>query len=152
MLREKDAHITALQNEIKTLTNKLSTAYRNQHPTNTPIQKRSHKMTPFGNVVFDSNNNSSGRPLLLHERSRMGRNASLATAQELKSLSSDRDEALYASNHAVVSRILEMFKDPQSHLQYLNSTEFARDILKVSAKVRHIFESEPRVTFLQSPR
>jgi diadenosine tetraphosphatase ApaH/serine/threonine PP2A family protein phosphatase len=51
----------------------------------------------------------------------------------------------------MVSRILDMFKDPQSHIQYLNSTEFARDILKLTAKVRHIFENEPRVTFLQSP-
>jgi len=156
-LREKDAQIIALQNEIKHLTSKLSTAtaavtsskHQQQH-THT-IQKRNHKMTPFGNVVFDNHTNASGKPLLLHERSRMGRNASLATAQALHSLTSHQDEALFTSHHVLVSRILEMFKDPQSHLQYLNSTDFAKDILKISNKVQSILEKEPRVTFLQSP-
>ena len=153
MIREKDAHIAALQKEIALLTNKLSSsAHRGHyHASNNDIQKRSHKMTPYGTVVFDSNNNASGRLLLSHERSRMGRNASISTVNELKSLSSDTEEALHASNHALVSHILEMFKDPQSHVQYLKSNEFARDILRVTAKVRPIFEHEPRVTFLQSP-
>ena len=46
---------------------------------------------------------------------------------------------------------MEMFRDPNSHLDYLRSSQFARDILTLSNKVKPVLESEPRCIFLQSP-
>jgi len=78
----------------------------------------------------------------------MGRNASVATAAVLNALP---DDNLMSSSEVLANRIVEMFKDPGSHVQYLNSDQFARDILKLNSKVRPILEDEPRVAFLQSP-
>jgi len=44
-----------------------------------------------------------------------------------------------------------MFKDPSAHMDYLNSQQFAKDLIKLNHKVKAILEREPRVAFLQSP-
>ena len=48
-------------------------------------------------------------------------------------------------------RIVEMFKDPNKHLSYLKSEQFAMDILTMASRVRPVLEDEPRCIFLQSP-
>eukprot|EP00559_Dactyliosolen_fragilissimus_P003431 CAMPEP_0184858862 /NCGR_PEP_ID=MMETSP0580-20130426/3896_1 /TAXON_ID=1118495 /ORGANISM="Dactyliosolen fragilissimus" /LENGTH=631 /DNA_ID=CAMNT_0027355195 /DNA_START=26 /DNA_END=1921 /DNA_ORIENTATION=+ len=165
LLRERDAQITALQNEVALLTNRLATLNReytvarnvktnnlmnNSEAHSTP--KRKHKLTPYGNLVRESlSKTSSGRANLTHERAKMGRNASISTARELSALSTEHEDAAQASNQRLANRILEMFKDPASHVGYLKSKDFATDILKLNNKVRQIFEVEPRVCFLQSP-
>ena len=80
----------------------------------------------------------------------MGRNASIATAKELNSLCY-KEEDRQDSNRELVNRILEMFKDPASHIAYLKSLEFAKDLLRLTKKMKGLFESEPRVAFVQSP-
>mmetsp|Transcript_1615 Transcript_1615/g.2139 ORF Transcript_1615/g.2139 Transcript_1615/m.2139 type:complete len:641 (-) Transcript_1615:58-1980(-) len=168
IIRERDAQIASLQMKINSLTNKLVTlnrqfkASKRQHHElqgghsaqgqgqgqyeSTP--KRKHRLSPYGNVVHETNVKNR---TLTHERSRMGRNASIATAAELSSLDCPKEESRHSTNQAIVMRILEMFKDPSSHIQYLRSREFANDLLKLNSKIRSIFESEPRVAFLQSP-
>ena len=44
-----------------------------------------------------------------------------------------------------------MFKDPNKHLKYLKSEQFAMDILTLGSRVRPVLEDEPRCIFLQSP-
>jgi len=167
ILLERDAQISTYQKEITDLQNKLVTLNReykatkrrqtikHSHPlgdgaNSTP--KRKHKLTPYGNVVQEAQvTSSSGKSHVTHERAKMGRNASIATAKALSNLTSEKEESIQASNQSLADKILEMFKDPSSHIEYLKSNEFARDILKLNSKVRHIFESEPRVAFLQSP-
>jgi hypothetical protein len=83
---------------------------------------------------------------LLAERARMGRNASIATQAVLNSLP---DEA--SSKEALINRIQNMFRSPHEHVSYLNSEQFAKDIIKLNKKVKIIFEDEPRCVFLQSP-
>ena len=146
-----------LRKEIAALTNKLDKVQRQQqqqqqqqhsvnpHAKHTP--KRKHRLSPFGNVVQESDRYGA----LKHERSRMGRNCSIATAKELKNLSYHKEENSHNSNKELVHRILEMFKDPASHIPYLKSMDFAKDILRLTKKIKGLFESEPRVAFLQSP-
>jgi len=154
VIRERDTHIAQLQKEVAALTNKLSktstsqkqhSLSNNTHASKTP--KRRHRLSPFGNVVHESDNGKGG---LKHERSRMGRNASIATAKELNSLCY-KEEDRQDSNRELVNRILEMFKDPASHIAYLKSLEFAKDLLRLTKKMKGLFESEPRVAFVQSP-
>lgn len=158
-MRQKEQHIAQLQNEVAALTNKLakqqkqhhklmqqsstSTAQANGgHSSHTP--KRRHHLSPFGNVV-----NTSDHGAVKHERSRMGRNASIATANELANLYGKEDP--HNTHKELVDRILEMFQDPKSHIAYLNSHEFAKDILRLTKKVKGTFQAEPRVAFVQSP-
>jgi hypothetical protein len=51
----------------------------------------------------------------------------------------------------IIQRILDMFQHPTQHLDYLNSEQFAKDLLKLASKMRQLLEREPRVVFLQSP-
>jgi len=135
------------------------------HSNSTP--KRHHHLTPFGNVVHQqppppsSSSSSSSTSSsymssstfsnLVSERTHMGRNASIATAQELHSLENTNIQKQETANAALVQNILQMFNDPTSHLEYLSSIEFAKDLLRLNSKVRTIFENEPRTVFLQSP-
>jgi diadenosine tetraphosphatase ApaH/serine/threonine PP2A family protein phosphatase len=51
--------------------------------------------------------------------------------------------------------IAEKFKDvcqhSSEHVQYLNSSQFAKDLMTVCAEIETVLEQEPRVIFLQSP-
>ncbi len=160
LLKEREAQVISLQMQVTSLTNKLR-KYKKQkqqqmhhdnhngHAATTP--KRIHRLSPYGNVVQESATKDNRLTSLSHERSRMGRNASIATAQELHNLDCPKEERRHTTNQAIVNRILTMFRDPASHMDYLNSVEFANDLLKLNSKVRNIFEKEPRVAFLQSP-
>lgn len=157
IIREREAQIDALQKEKTALTNEILTLKRqykaskkqNQQTAVTP--KRKHILSPYGNVVQESNSKTPNSSSLTHERSRMGRNASIATAKELSSLTCPKEESRHNTNRNIVNRILAMFNDPASHIDYLNSIDFANDLRKLNSKIRKIFESEPRVAFLQSP-
>jgi len=74
----------------------------------------------------------------------MGRHASISTSNVLNSLPSETEDTL-------ALRIVDMFKNPNQHLAYLKSEQFAHDILMLSKKVKPVFEDEPRCIFLQSP-
>jgi Predicted phosphohydrolases len=160
ILREKDSHIVQLQKEVAALTNKLAKQHKlflqsqnhnasaasSGFTNHTP--KRRHHLSPFGNVVQSSTDSDYGT--LKHERSRMGRNASIATAHELNTLYY-KEETRHNSNKEIVHRILDMFQDPKSHISYLRSMDFAKDILRLTKKIKAILEAEPRVAFVQSP-
>lgn len=150
LLRERDAQIATLEKEVTALTNKLSSlSSQHQHGGGT-MKRRHHPLTPYGNLVTESESKCGAkRRQLKHLRERMGRNASIATAAVLNALPDDEESR--SSAHALAERIVDMFKDPASHMDYLNSEQFARDLLKINSKVKPIFESEPRVAFLQSP-
>lgn len=51
----------------------------------------------------------------------------------------------------VAEKFLKVFQNPVNHIAYLQSKEFARDLVMVCNAVGEIFESEPRCVFLQSP-
>ncbi len=174
IILEREAQITALQREVTALTNKLgkvqeqynkakqkrhassssaanapttpTSAHSHSAASHTP--KRKHRLSPYGNVLHQPDNGFGG---LKHERSRISRSASIATEKELKNLTCFKEETRIQTNQAIVNRILEMFKDPASHMSYLKSHTFANDLLKLCSKIKKIFESEPRVAFLQSP-
>jgi len=178
VLIERDAQISALEQEVTMLQNKLSTLTREYHSRPSvgpggPMRRRHHPLSPYGHHVHETTSKSSGRRKLLHhQRARMGRNASVATAAVLNALPDDGvgggtgaaptedgggggvgagPGGKPSSTANIIHRIAEMFKDPASHMTYLNSAKFAKDILKLNSKVRPLLESEPRVAFLQSP-
>ena len=176
ILIERDAQIAALEQEVTMLQNKLSTLTREYHSRPSvgpggPMRRRHHPLSPYGHHVHETTSKSCGRRKQLHhQRTRMGRNASVATAAVLNALPDDDGPGLHAgaggaapaaqdgrggskssSTANIIGRITEMFKDPASHISYLNSAKFAKDLLKLNSKVRPLLEAEPRVAFLQSP-
>ena len=57
----------------------------------------------------------------------MGRHASISTANVLNALPDEGEDAL-------ALRIVDMFKDPNKHLKYLKSEQFAMDILTLGSR------------------
>jgi len=138
-LVERDAQISVLQKQVTHLANQLaakSTKHRHHplDPTLTKIQD-----------VQRGSNSTNRTPLLTHHRERMGRSASFATRTILQTLPTRNNSS------PLTDRIINMFKDPTAHMEYLNSQQFAKDLIKLNHKVKAILEREPRVAFIQSP-
>lgn len=162
-IQKKDEEIARLQDKIHSLTNQLESAVQR---TRSATKRERRVMNPHAQIIHqvDANTNGSSsrnaaknnyntaaggsRPILRPTRERMGRNASICTQQVMASLPSTEND--YA-NHPLAIRILDMFQSPSSHLDYLNSEQFAKDLFKLCQKVRHVLEREPRVVYLQSP-
>mmetsp|Transcript_9923 Transcript_9923/g.15279 ORF Transcript_9923/g.15279 Transcript_9923/m.15279 type:complete len:588 (-) Transcript_9923:210-1973(-) len=149
-LQERDEQIASLRNQVAMLKKKIALHESSTTSSTKSGQKRrfrplvsSHATTVHENMSIDGN----GKRELTKTRERMGRNASIATREILNSLPSDDS----TSQHPLAVRIMEMFQNPTSHMEYLNSEQFPRDLLKLCQKVRHLLEKEPRVAFVQSP-
>jgi len=136
LLLEKDAKISSMQAEIAKLTNMLNNSSASSHVTSKT--KRHHPLTAHSTTITEA---SAG---MSQTRSRMGRHASISTANVLNALPDESEDQLAV-------RIVEMFKDPNKHLKYLKSEQFAMDILTMASRVRPVLEDEPRCIFLQSP-
>lgn len=68
-------------------------------------------------------------------RTRMNRQASIATSEVLDTLPSYQADLL-------AQKFIEIYKDPVAMVTYLSSPEFAQDILKLAGKAKAIFEAE----------
>lgn len=137
MVEERDAQISALQKQVTSLTNQLAAK---------STKRRHHPLDPSAVKIQDiPANASNSRSGLTQQRERMGRNASFTTRKALDKLPESD------SPHPLAERIINMFKDPTSHMDYLNGQQFAKDLIKLNHKVKAILESEPRVAFIQSP-
>jgi hypothetical protein len=140
MLEERDAQILALQRQLTHLSNQL--AAKNS-------KRRHHPLEPTAVKIQEAKigNPSDQRITLTSMRERIGRNASIATRNVLNKLPDSASD----SHHPLAERIINMFKDPTSHMDYLNGQRFAKDLIKLNHKVKAILEREPRVAFIQSP-
>lgn len=153
LLRERDAQITSLEKEVIALKNKIANLSTEPSAVAASMgsNRKQRQLTPYGTMVRVSTSKCSAkRRQLLAERARMGRNASLATAQVLNALP-DENDPLSSSKQLLIDRIVAMFTSPNEHVGYLKSHDFAKDLLKLNKKVRVLLEDEPRCVFLQSP-
>ncbi len=146
-VKAKDDEISRLQAKIHSLTNQLESAVQASRCTT-----KRRQMSPHAQIIHQVDMTHNGRrhehPVLMNTRERMGRKASITTQHVMASLPSlDNDYA----NHPLAIRILDMFQSPSSHIDYLNSELFAKDLFKLCQKVRHVLEREPRVVYVQSP-
>ena len=132
-LLEKDAKIAAMAVEISKLSNALNNSGdRGQ-------VRRHHPLSATSTTI-----SADSAGALSQNRARMGRHASISTSTVLNAVPDDVEDHL-------ALRIVEMFKDPNKHLKYIKSEQFAMDILTLAGRVRPILEDEPRCIFLQSP-
>jgi diadenosine tetraphosphatase ApaH/serine/threonine PP2A family protein phosphatase len=148
-LQEKDAQIAALQERVSSLSHQLQQSLQTAASASARKKnKRSkeHPLSPHAVNVREIRHASGTKRTIAHQRERIGRNASIATRRVLDNLPDDD-----GSRPPTIQRIMDMFQRPADHMDYLNSQAFAKDVLKLCKSVRHVFEREPRVLFIQSP-
>ena len=140
-MSNKDLEIEQLQEKVHSLSGQLEAIL--QASADKSGQKRRLQAQAHSTAVREVN--VKGKQVLVSSRERMGRNASICTQQALDLIPDDIGQPGF------VQRILDMFSQPSAYVDYLNSIQFAKDVFKLCQKVRHIFEREPRVAFVQSP-
>jgi len=129
-LIEKDATILALQSELQRLQNDLQSSTR--------VVRREHPLQPVQHMISDKGSSS---------RMRMGRSASITTSNILEAM----PEQARTPTMALCEKIISVFQAPADHTHYLQSSDFAQDILTLCNDMCNLLENEPRVYFLQSP-
>lgn len=149
-LSSRDQEIARLHEQVQSLTSQLEAAKQQQAAAQKgSTTKRRPQMSPHAIHIQQVDADARGkRSVIRAGRERMGRKASISTREVMNALPSTDNEYV---QYPVAIRVLEMFQNPGAHLKYLNSEDFARDIMKLSQKVRIVLQDEPRVVYLQSP-
>jgi len=162
LLRERDTKIINLNNKILELTNRLKHQTQNQNKknknnrNNNTASPKKRNLTAYQSLIRESESKCGARRRHLKiEKSKLGRNASLATSKALAKQNKEdvmnNNELPNEENDSTIQRVLAMFKDPGGHVQYLKSELFARDLLKLCNKTRLSMQNEPRCVYIPSP-
>jgi diadenosine tetraphosphatase ApaH/serine/threonine PP2A family protein phosphatase len=162
LLLEKESEIAALEERCSSLSHQLQTTLLQSAEK----KRRHHPLSPHVVNVReiqndDDNSGSNSKRTIQAQRKRIGRTASIATRRVLDKLVLQQQQQQQQSDGtggnsgssiaAVIQRILDMFQRPTQHMDYLNSQNFAKDLLKLCKSVKLVLETEPRVVFVQSP-
>lgn len=160
LLYEKNAKISALQNQVAQLTNKIAALTHTAPIASSSskenlVNKKQHLLNATSATVSESESKCGKRRQLLEPtRTNIGRNASISTANALRKLNSvekSKQSKNLNETSPLAKRIMSMFRDPASHTTYLSSTQFAHDILKLCHLIKNQLERSPRCVFLSSP-
>lgn len=153
-LQEQQLEIETLRQRVKSLSKQLQASLEeNSGGASADKRRRYQNLSPhqFNVQEVKSGSGAAKRSMITAQKQRMGRTASIATRQVLDSIAAMQQSSKPYQDHPSVQRILEMFSNPSQHMEYLNSSIFCKDLLKVASKARHVLEREPRVVFIQSP-
>lgn len=131
-LRIKDAAIAALSAKVE----RMEDEQRLQELEGM-VQRRHRPVATESHLITDS-----GR-----QRVKMGTRGSVLTSNILQAI----NEPKKTPHQGIAEKFLQMFQDPVKYIAYLQSENFARELIQVSKAVSEIFEQQPRVIFLQSP-
>jgi hypothetical protein len=80
-------------------------------------------------------------------RVKMGTRGSVLTQNILEAISEPKKN----QTQLIAEKFLNVFHDPVKYLTYLQSENFAKELIQVCQAVSESFEQQPRVVFLQSP-
>ena len=160
-MEAKDAEIANLQGRIQSLTSQLESALiRSANHNSTPQKmnkRKHHPLSPHAiNVKEIQSNGSRNSSMGIHRprtiqasREKIGRTASIATRRVLDTIAAKA--ALQEGDTFAFQKMLDVFQQPSLHMDYLNHTQFAQDLLQLCHKVKHTLEQQPRVLYLSSP-
>lgn len=102
---------------------------------------RKHELAPIQHVISDK-----GR-----ETVKLGTRGSISTANVLQALEGGSGVNDSSEGHDIAKKFLKIFQNPVDHATYLQSPDFASDVVALSEEVRTIFEEEDRCINLPSP-
>ena len=140
----QEQEIASLQQRVTNLSSQLQSSLESKANDG---RRRHAPLSPHQFQVREISHSNGNKRTITAQKQRMGRTASIATRQVLENLSAKVSDA----DHPSIQRVMDMFANPSLYMDYLNSQVFAKDLLKLASKARHIFEREPRVVFVQSP-
>lgn len=132
----------AKQTIINELSSKVATleddAKSNRPKEGNHIVKRQHPVSSKSFIISDKGTGEA----------KIGTRGSLLTINIL--------EALEPENHKtraqnIAEKFVQVFQNPVDHIDYLQSKEFASDLMEVTHTVCRLLENEPRCLFMQSP-
>ena len=144
-LQDKELEIRNLQERCTQLSQQLQSSL----VTNSTEKRRHIPLSPHAVNVREIQSGNGMKRTIAAQRERIGRTASIATRRVLDGLVAQ--DAGGGRVPSTIQRILDMFQNPSQHMDYLNSPQFAKDLMKLCKACKHMFEKEPRVVYLQSP-
>mmetsp|Transcript_8817 Transcript_8817/g.13197 ORF Transcript_8817/g.13197 Transcript_8817/m.13197 type:complete len:551 (-) Transcript_8817:239-1891(-) len=128
-LVEKDAVIDTLQTRIDRLENEMKRSSIIVHRKH-PLNQQTHLITDDGST-----------------KRAVATRGSVATANILRSL----PDPSKSPAMVLAERFMAAFKNPIEYMTYLQSRDFASDIIEICDAMCELLEDEPRCHFLQSP-
>jgi hypothetical protein len=126
---EKDAQVLSLQNHIERLDNEMKRTSLVVH--------RKHPLNHQTNLISDDG----------AVKKSVATRGSVATAAVLRSLPDPKK----SPSMLLAERFLSAFQRPIEYMTYLQSTDFANDLIEICDAMCELLEDEPRCHFLQSP-
>ncbi len=131
-LKIRDAAIAALSAKVDRLEDE-----KRLNELESMVKRRHRPVATVSNLI-----NDEGR-----QRVRMGTRGSVLTQNILEAISEPRK----SQTQLIAEKFLNVFHDPIKYLTYLQSENFAKELIQVCKAVSDSFENQARVIFLQSP-
>lgn len=131
-IKFKDAAITALTAKVLRLEDEIRSANFSKG-----IKKKAHPISAVSNII-----NDNGR-----QRVKVGTRGSLCTQNILEAI----NEPVKTQAHFLAEKFVNIFQNPLDYIHYLQSSQFATELISVCNAVIELLEEEPRVLFMQSP-
>ena len=142
---EKNAIIMSLHNElvqkdakIDALSNKLSSLEAEMAKTSSDIIKRRHPLNKTTNLISDEGTVT---------QKMVASRGSIATTNVLRAL----PDVGVSATMQLAQKFSDCFKNPVNYIDYLQSKEFANELIDMCDAMCELLEEEPRCHFLQSP-
>ncbi|RYY85622.1 hypothetical protein EON63_07195 [archaeon] len=132
-LKIRDAAIQALSAKV----DRLEDDKRLKELESGVKQRRQRPVATVSHLI-----NDNGR-----QKVRMGTRGSILTQNILEAMS---EPGKSPAQH-IAEKFLLAFQDPVKYIQYLQSQQFAQDLVTVCRAVTETLEQQPRCVFLQSP-
>jgi hypothetical protein len=126
---EKDAQVVSLQSHVDRLDNEMKRTSLVVH--------RKHPLNHQTNLISDDGN----------VKKQVATRGSVATAAVLRSLPDPKK----SPSMLLAERFLSAFQKPIEYMTYLQSPDFANDLIEICDAMCELLEDEPRCHFLQSP-
>jgi hypothetical protein len=126
---EKDASIEALEAHIARLENEMKRS--------SIVVHRKHPLNQETHMISDEGSSKKG----------ITTRGSIATSNILRSL----PEPPKSPSIVLAERFMSAFQNPIEYMSYLQSRDFAADLIEICDSVCELLEDEPRCHFLQSP-
>lgn len=142
-LRIKDSIIQSLTSRVAILEDESSMGNNKKHPIVREscgggiIAHRSNSIPTISTVIDDKGRHSA----------KLGTRESLETSKILEAI----PDKTKSPEQLIAEKFIAVFQKPTDHLSYLQSNQFATELIEVCEAVEALLEEEPRVIFMQSP-
>lgn len=104
------------------------------------VVHRHHDLTSVQYLINDKG---------MSEQRKIGTRGSVQTASILDLM--NNNDAGKTNGQVIAEKFVSLFQNPVAHAAYLQSPDFATDIMSICEEIRGIFEEEARCLSLQSP-